>query len=48
MKWWETERISKEKAKPYKRKVFEEIKRTFFNYRQILILNGLRRVGKDT
>jgi len=46
--WWETGSISREKAKPYKRKVFEVIKKTFFKYRQILILTGLRRVGKST
>jgi len=46
--WWETGTISKEKAKEYKRKAFENIKTTFFKYKQILILNGLRRVGKTT
>jgi len=46
--WWKEKTISKEKAKEYKRKVFERIKRTFFEYRQILILTGLRRVGKTT
>jgi hypothetical protein len=46
--WWDTGKISQEKAKPYRRKVFEEIKRTFQKYRQILLLTGLRRVGKTT
>jgi len=46
--WWETGTISKEKAKEYKRKIFNEIKETFFNYKQILVLVGLRRVGKTT
>lgn len=46
--WWDNKTISKEKARPYKRKVFERIKETFFKYKQILILNGLRRVGKST
>jgi len=46
--WWESKTISEEKAKPYKRKIFEKIKNTFFNYKQILILMGLRRVGKTT
>lgn len=46
--WWETNEISKEKAKKYKRKVFEEIKKTSFKYKQILVLTGLRRVGKTT
>lgn len=46
--WWESKAISSEKAKGYRRKVFASVKETFFNYRQILILNGLRRVGKST
>lgn len=46
--WWESGSISKEKAKEYRRKVFKNIKETFFNYRQIMVLNGLRRVGKTT
>ncbi|MDI6826254.1 MAG: ATP-binding protein [Candidatus Aenigmarchaeota archaeon] len=46
--WWETDTISKEKAKDYKRKIFTKIKETFLNYRQILVLTGLRRVGKTT
>ncbi len=46
--WWETGKISKGKALPYRRKVFKEIKKTFLSYRQIFILTGLRRVGKTT
>jgi len=46
--WWETGKISKEKAKEYRRKVFPNVKETFLKYRQILVLNGLRRVGKST
>ncbi len=46
--WWDSSSITKEKAKEYKRKCFNKIKNTFLNYRQILILNGLRRVGKTT
>ncbi len=46
--WWETGKISKEKAKEYRRKIFAQIKETYFNYKQILILTGLRRVGKTT
>jgi len=46
--WWKDGVISKEKAKEYKRKIFENIKKTFFDYRQILLLTGLRRVGKTT
>ena len=46
--WWERGEINKQKAKPYRRKIFKKIKEIFFNYRQILILTGLRRVGKTT
>ncbi|MBI2675964.1 MAG: ATP-binding protein [Candidatus Aenigmarchaeota archaeon] len=46
--WWETKSISGEKAKDYERKAFSRIRETFFGYRQILVLNGLRRVGKTT
>lgn len=46
--WWENEKISEEKAKSYRRKIFEEIKNAYFGYRQIIILSGLRRVGKTT
>ena len=44
--WWETGEINKEKAKPYKRKVFKEVKKILLNYRQMPVLTGLRRVGK--
>ncbi len=46
--WWREGNISEEKALPYKRKIFEAVLKTFNEYRQILILSGLRRVGKST
>ncbi|MBO3808986.1 MAG: ATP-binding protein [Candidatus Brockarchaeota archaeon] len=46
--WWETRSISREKARKYRRKVFSEVEKTYFQYNQILILTGLRRVGKTT
>ena len=46
--WWEKGCISKEKAKPYRRSVYNEIRDAFFKYRQITVLTGLRRVGKST
>lgn len=46
--WWRTTTISKEKAKQYRRKIFDEIKKTYFQYKQIIVLTGLRRVGKST
>ncbi len=45
--WWKTGTISKEKAKEYLRFIFKEIK-DLVKYRQIIILTGLRRVGKTT
>ncbi len=45
--WWEGEIISEELAKQYKRTFFDKIQE-FKKYRQIIILTGLRRVGKTT
>ena len=46
--WWREGSISKDKAKQYKRKIFSTLKDTFFKYRQVIVLTGLRRVGKTT
>jgi predicted AAA+ superfamily ATPase len=46
--WWKDGKISEEKALPYKREIFKDVLNTFSEYRQILILSGLRRVGKST
>jgi hypothetical protein len=45
--WWKTKEVSKELAKPYKRAKFLEIEK-YEKYRQVIILSGLRRVGKTT
>ncbi len=45
--WWKENKISKELALDYRRKIFPEIK-NLVKLRQILILSGLRRVGKTT
>ena len=45
--WWEGEIISEELAKQYKRSFFDKIQE-FKKYKQIIILTGLRRVGKTT
>ncbi|MCD6092388.1 MAG: ATP-binding protein [Candidatus Aenigmarchaeota archaeon] len=45
--WWKDGSVSKELAKPYKRRVFNKILDEL-DYRQIVILSGLRRVGKTT
>jgi predicted AAA+ superfamily ATPase len=46
--WWYTGSISDTLAKPYRRKVFDHILKLFRSYRQIILLTGLRRVGKTT
>ncbi len=46
--WWKSGKVSEDLAKPYKRKAFAEALRLFTRYRQIVILTGLRRVGKST
>jgi predicted AAA+ superfamily ATPase len=46
--WWYTGSISDTLAKPYRRKVFDHILKLFCSYRQIILLTGLRRVGKTT
>ena len=45
--WWKEKSISWELALPYKRKVFPKIVK-LLKTRQILVLSGLRRVGKST
>jgi predicted AAA+ superfamily ATPase len=45
--WWKDGTISSELAKPCKREIFKKLDNVL-NYRQIIILSGLRRVGKTT
>lgn len=45
--WWKEGRVGKELAKPYKRHAFKKIL-ALLNYRQIIVVSGLRRVGKTT
>jgi len=45
--WWKDEKISKELARPYKRRIFDKVLE-LLGYRQIVILSGLRRIGKTT
>ena len=45
--WWFSGNVSEQKAPPYKRKQFEPLWKEM-EYRQMLILTGLRRVGKTT
>ncbi len=46
--WWKSGEVNEKLAKPYRRKIFAEASRILNNYRQILMLTGLRRVGKST
>lgn len=45
--WWKERKVGEELAKPFKREIFDKIF-SLTNYRQIVILSGLRRVGKST
>ncbi len=45
--WWRSGKISKDLAKPFKRPWYYKA-RTLMKERQILVLTGLRRVGKTT
>lgn len=45
--WWKTQSIKEELARPYKRKIFDKLLK-LMNYRQIIVLSGLRRIGKTT
>lgn len=45
--WWKQDKVNEELAKPYKRKIFDEVI-NLVKYKQIIILSGLRRVGKTT
>lgn len=46
--WWLTGKVKKELAKEYKRDMFAQALRLVEKYRQVIILTGLRRVGKST
>ena len=45
--WWRTEKVRKELAPWYKREVYKKVEE-MINIRQIIVLTGLRRVGKTT
>lgn len=45
--WWKSNEVSKELARPYKRYFLSKIKK-LHSHRQIIVLSGLRRVGKST
>jgi predicted AAA+ superfamily ATPase len=45
--WWKTGRVDEDRVKPYRRKCFSDLK-DLMKYRQIIVISGLRRVGKST
>jgi predicted AAA+ superfamily ATPase len=49
-KWWDTNAVSEELLKEYKRPVFFEAQKAFFHadIRRLVILSGARRTGKTT
>ena len=46
--WWKSGQVSSDLAKKYRRKIITEFKRVFNKRHEILLLTGLRRVGKTT
>jgi hypothetical protein len=46
-RWWDTGKVEDIYLKPYKRPLFFSLKK-FLNIRQILLIYGIRRVGKTT
>ena len=45
--WWKNEKVDEELTRPYKRKSYEDISKKL-KFRQIIVISGLRRVGKTT
>ena len=45
--WWTTDKVRANLLKPYKRPLFHEIQK-YIDDRQIILVYGLRRVGKTT
>ncbi len=45
--WWQDNEVSQDLAKSYKREIINKVKEVQ-SYRQIIIISGLRRVGKTT
>lgn len=46
--WWDSGKVRKELAKEYKRAAFDEIYNKLTKYNEVIVLTGLRRVGKST
>ena len=46
--WWKSGRVKAELSKEYRRPVLEEVYKLIDRYKEVVILTGLRRVGKTT
>ncbi len=46
--WWISGKVKKELVKEYRRPVFEEVYNKLTKYKEVIVLTGLRRVGKST
>ena len=46
--WWFTGKVKKELAKDFKRYAYAEVNRLLRQYKEVIMLTGLRRVGKST
>ncbi len=46
--WWVSGKVKKELVKEYRRPVFEEVYNKLTRYKEVIVLTGLRRVGKST
>lgn len=46
--WWVSGKVKTELAKEYRRPIFEEVYSKLNKYKEVIVLTGLRRVGKST
>ncbi len=46
--WWKSGKVKTELAKNYRRPIFEEAYKLLKKYKEVVILTGMRRVGKTT
>ena len=46
--WWISGNVKKELIKEYRRPIFEEVYNKLTKYKEVIVLTGLRRVGKST
>ncbi|WP_337860205.1 ATP-binding protein [Ferroplasma sp.] len=46
--WWYNSKVNQELIQNHKRNIYKQIYQDIINYREIIVLTGLRRVGKTT